>query len=401
MNLAKKLGYLILALGIGATGIHEFRSYKKIKDLQEYSTELKSQQELLSKNLSELENKLNSQNQEQDALKTDLEELASALREENLSQENKIDLLNKYASVVRVVINKENKKINELTKADETVANLVNEVSSKLEDVRTNLSEIATRTHEPGNLERFEKIVAPTVRVSCAQEVGSGTIIYCKQNSDIFRSYVLTAEHVIDGAVKEEKSITAEFFINNGEDTISFEGTLLEQNTALDLAIFQILCDSPLPSAKLISKDKIEQVQRFDDVYAVGCPLGYSPMQTEGEITIQNKILGNQNIWMVNAPAIFGNSGGGIYLAKTNELIGLLSRVSAYNNFINVAVPHMGIIIPPDKIYDWFERSNLQFLYDDNVSREECFRRREAQNTEVKTSQPEVNTPSVIPPVVK
>ncbi len=86
---------------------------------------------------------------------------------------------------------------------------------------------------------------------------------------------------------------------------------------------------------------------------------------------------------------------------KNNKMIGVLTRVSAYNNFINIAVPHMGIIIPPDMIYEWLEQSNLQFLYDDNVSMEECFRRREARNREVEAAQREINTPSVIPPVVK
>ena len=70
---------------------------------------------------------------------------------------------------------------------------------------------------------------------------------------------------------------------------------------------------------------------------------------------------------MINAPTIFGNSGGGIYHASSRTLIGVLSRISAYKNMIDVAVPHMGLVTAMDVVYDWLSTTRYAFVYKDRL----------------------------------
>ncbi|MEK6858197.1 MAG: serine protease, partial [Nanoarchaeota archaeon] len=248
--------------------------------------------------------------------------------------------------------------------------------------------------------ERYQKIIAPAVRMSCHLEVGSGTVVYSELEEGLFKTYVLTALHVVSGA-REGRPIQISVFDRDNEATRDFEGNLVDFSEKLDVAVVEIKSNASFHPAKIADKEKINDTQRFDDIYAVGCPLGYSPIQTEGEITTKNKILGGENYWMISAQTIFGNSGGGIFLKENNEMIGILTRVSAYNNFINIAVPHMGIVVSGDRIHEWFEQSNLQFLYNESISRQECFRRREGQNRQIQGHQPEINDPTSVRNVLR
>ena len=105
----------------------------------------------------------------------------------------------------------------------------------------------------------------------------------------------------------------------------------------------------------------------FSKVYAIGCPLGYAPMPTSGELTSTCKELDGVTYWMTNAPTIFGNSGGGIYLAESRQLVGVLSRISAYKNLIDVAVPHMGIVTPMTLVYDWLDTTEFAFVHKEGI----------------------------------
>ena len=427
MNLSKKLQYFALTafVGLGAYQFNRLNTRQQekfaflnqeIKNLRTENSfqndkmisleeQLKEQQELSNKNyenffqkLEIFDGALDTLYRDQNFLRTDLETLASSLREENLSQNEKITLLNKYSFAVKLILNKENHKIKELIEKDENIASLVNDISSRIENYRTSVLEVSARLQNQGDTERAEKIIAPTVRISCHLEVGSGTINYCKQEGEIWNTYAITAGHVVQGA-KEGRPIQVTVF-NANEEEFQIAAELIGFSEELDLAVIKLENNSKLYSAEIATKSEINNIKRFDDVYAVGCPLGYMPIQTEGEITSQNKILNGKNYWMVSAETIFGNSGGGIFLKENNEMIGVLTRVSAYNNFINVAVPHMGIVVPLDRIYKWLEEENLEFLYDSNFNREECFRKRAEKTGHHKPVQ-EVNDPTSVKNVLR
>ena len=136
----------------------------------------------------------------------------------------------------------------------------------------------------------------------------------------------------------------------------------------LDLALVEVRGYSIYGQrARMPSREYLKRIGIFSKVYAIGCPLGYSPLPTSGELTSKDKELEGTHYWMINAPTIFGNSGGGIYDAESRTLIGVLSRISAYKNMIDVAVPHMGLVTPLDQVYDWLDSTRYSFVYTDRL----------------------------------
>ena len=70
---------------------------------------------------------------------------------------------------------------------------------------------------------------------------------------------------------------------------------------------------------------------------------------------------------MQNAPSIFGNSGGGLFHGVTGDLLGLTSRITVTQLGFGMDVQSwMGFSTHPDRLYEFFEHQELQFLYDDN-----------------------------------
>ena len=68
---------------------------------------------------------------------------------------------------------------------------------------------------------------------------------------------------------------------------------------------------------------------------------------------------------MQNAPSIFGNSGGGLFHGLTGNLLGLTSRVTVTQLGFGVDVQSwMGFSTHPDRLYEFFDHQELQFLYD-------------------------------------
>jgi S1-C subfamily serine protease len=218
---------------------------------------------------------------------------------------------------------------------------------------------------------RQHELMAPTVRVNAAHEVGSGSLLWTRLLAPgKARSYVLTAWHIcaedppgapVDVDVYEE-----------GEPTRTDRGRIVVHDPTLDLALVEI--DSARPHrflANLPPRELVESLRVFTPIYAIGCPLGYPPLPSSGEVTCRDKLLDGLHYWMVNAPTIFGNSGGGIYTAEGHELIGVLSRISAYKNMIDVAVPHMGLVTPIHRVYDWLDSTEYAFVYRDRLAEQE------------------------------
>ena len=58
---------------------------------------------------------------------------------------------------------------------------------------------------------------------------------------------------------------------------------------------------------------------------------------------------------MISAPTYIGNSGGGIFHASTDELIGIFSKIYTHGTLRPTVIPHMGLAVPLDEIYDWLE----------------------------------------------
>jgi S1-C subfamily serine protease len=218
---------------------------------------------------------------------------------------------------------------------------------------------------------RYRELMSPTVRINARHEVGSGTIVWSKKAGKRARTYVLTAWHIVqDNLEADGPALPLEIdFYGGGELIRSEPGNIVAQQVSLDLALVEVRGYHVYEQqARLPSLAELDSMRIFSKVYAIGCPLGYSPMPTSGELASKEKELDGNHYWMVNAPTIFGNSGGGIYHARTRALIGVLSRISAYKNMIDVAVPHMGLVTSMDIVYDWLKKTRYSFIVRDRVT---------------------------------
>lgn len=218
---------------------------------------------------------------------------------------------------------------------------------------------------------RQRALMGPTVRINATHEVGSGTVLWSRfVGPGRARSYVLTAWHILQEEL--EGALFEIDLYEDGQQLPVERGRLVAHDPRLDLALVEI--DSKQPHrflANLPDRQDMKDMRVFTPIYAIGCPLGYPPLPTSGELTSRDKLLDGNHYWMVNAPTIFGNSGGGIYTAQTHLLIGVLSRISAYKNMIDVAVPHMGLVTPINRVYDWLDSTPYAFVYLDRLAEAE------------------------------
>jgi hypothetical protein len=234
-------------------------------------------------------------------------------------------------------------------------------------------------------------LLAATVRIESRTDVGSGTVIFSRPDGDGHVAYILTARHIVESNIPGHVPVFAAAYVD-GTRVHEAQGLVIAASRRLDVALVEARSPSPFPAvARLSPPERLQSMPLYSRVRAVGCPLGYAPMVTSGDLTSKAKVLDEQTFWMVSAPTIFGNSGGGIYAAGTGELLGVLSRISAYKSSFDVAVPHMGIVTSLVEVYDWLARERFQFLFDDRVSPEECLRARLA---ETRGSPPRADGPS-------
>jgi S1-C subfamily serine protease len=216
---------------------------------------------------------------------------------------------------------------------------------------------------------RYRELMSPTVRVNARHEVGSGSILWSQGvGGKKSRTFILTAWHIVQENVDEDgRPVPLEIdFYNGGSLQRTEPGRIVARDETLDLALIEVRGYTVYEQkARLPRREDLDRIGIFSKVYAIGCPLGYSPLPTSGELTSKDKELDGNTYWMINAPTIFGNSGGGIYHAESRTLIGVLSRISAYKNMIDVAVPHMGLVTPMNQVYDWLDKTRFGFVYRD------------------------------------
>jgi len=258
-------------------------------------------------------------------------------------------------------------------------------------------------------VQKHEQMFYPTVRVRTKKAGGSGTVVYSKKHKDEVYTYVITNHHVISDSVHIEKkwdpvlkrkvdkeildTVFVEFFrYNNYSHTIgsfAVEADIVaysEVNGGQDWALLRVR-DKENPAdwiANLFPLKDMDDIHIFDDVYAVGASLGHPPVASVGMITYMDDEIEHFKYWMSSAPTIFGNSGGAVYrwsgINKQYEYVGIPSRISIQPmGFSADAITHMGYFIPIDRIYNLLEDNDYQFIYDDNISIEDCKKSRKAK----------------------
>lgn len=237
---------------------------------------------------------------------------------------------------------------------------------SDFDDLRTHLDTRDVRA-------LYRDVLAPSVQVSAAGGVGGGTLLFSRKD----HSYVITAYHVIQKTPTDASSSASppdvRLYDDKGELADSVEADLVAHDEKKDLALLRLRTDRVYATpARLASRASLRGLRVFAPLYAIGCPLGHDPLPTLGEIAALHKVVGGENFRMMTAPTIFGNSGGGIFHRESREMIGVSVMVCTYDGAVSTPVPHLGIFVSMESVYDWLDGLHYQFIYDPSTTVEAC-----------------------------
>ena len=251
--------------------------------------------------------------------------------------------------------------------------------------------------------EVHHKVLYPVVRVRSGSAGGSGVLIYSEpdpKDSSRYINIALTCQHVVDAAIKirEEfdpvlkqqrktdyfEEVIIEVFDYQGSKLISSNATnaeIIAYDKHHDLAAVRLNNPRQMPyAASVIPKDEIKNINIADPVVTCGCSLLHDPFPNNGTLTYLREMIEQKSYLMANAPSIFGNSGGGLFHGDTGHLLGLTSRVTVTQLGFGLDVQTwMNFSTHPDRLYEFFEHQELQFLYDDNDDYHTAMERRDAK----------------------
>lgn len=244
-----------------------------------------------------------------------------------------------------------------------------------------------TNCDRPDYNRRHRELMLPVVRVRTEKALGSGTVIYSQGNGEKgYSTFVLTNEHVVDNLIAIEKRWSnllqrevkkdvlgipeCEFFEYAWEQRAvgarAVQADIMAYDKEEDLALLKLRSTSPVASvAKLFPQHEENTLRATMPVFAVGAGLGETPVITEGMLSSFGQIIDRREFWMNTGPAIYGNSGGALFLAETHELIGVPSRLAVT---WSQAIPHLQYAIPITRIYGFLADQRFRFIYDPNFT---------------------------------
>jgi S1-C subfamily serine protease len=192
---------------------------------------------------------------------------------------------------------------------------------------------------------------------------GGGTIVYSHGGA----TYALTAFHVVAKAVEKNAArhpVGVTLYRADGTAEERIEADLALWHEKKDIALLRLRTGRDLPTAKVLPRAAHASVGVFTPVYAVGCPLGHDPLPSTGEISTLRKDVQGERFWMMNAPTIYGNSGGGVFHRETLELLGVSTMICTFDNPSATPVPHLGIVLPVESIAAWLTAAGRAFIVD-------------------------------------
>lgn len=212
----------------------------------------------------------------------------------------------------------------------------------------------------------WRELVGPTVQLAGDTTVGSGVLLESRLDPDAEGAYVtwlITSWHVVRdiqaGLENVDVPVPITIYLESG-NRLQETAQLIEFDPVIDAALLKLNSTFAVEcGARLASRERLANLQIFEPVYAVGCPLGNDPIPTSGAVTSLQNPIGDANYWMINAPGYFGNSGGGVFGAEDHQLIGVYSKVYTYKRGV---VSHMGLIAPVTAIHEWLARENLDHV---------------------------------------
>lgn len=245
---------------------------------------------------------------------------------------------------------------------------------STLEATRSELAHVRGKI-EPDRRALTRTMIAPTVQLNGDDTVGSGTLVFSGPNPKTgeTESYVLTAHHVVRNILADTPSARTNGVIVtvylNGNERRDVRADMILNEPKIDAALLKLRSTDRFDNlARVLQKRDARRVEVWNPIYAVGCPLGNDPVPSAGAISSLKNELNGSNYWMINAPTYFGNSGGGIYLADTCELVGVFSKIYTHGKGAPVVIPHMGLCTPITTVHDWLGTAKLGWILEPAVA---------------------------------
>lgn len=242
-------------------------------------------------------------------------------------------------------------RLDGLTRAVEAAHGLASETRDELE-------RLIARGDHPN---RWTTMLAPSVQLSGKETVGSGVVLssYEPGAGRGHETLLLTAWHVVRDIQEElpgrSPPVPVTLYDQDGRRRRETARPLVH-DAGLDLAVLRLNTDEPVPHGAILpTREELRELDVFDPVVAVGCPLGNDPIPTGGQIAETDHRIDGESYWMISAPTYIGNSGGGIFDARSSRLIGIFSKIYTYGHLRPAVIPHMGLAAPLDRVYDWLE----------------------------------------------
>lgn len=220
-----------------------------------------------------------------------------------------------------------------------------------------------------------QRVLNATVRVNVLQGdrlegYGSGVVLQSLAKDGVFVNYVLSAAHLV---VSEEMPVVPTntgIIVDSYVDAVpylSFPASVRALHRENDWAIFSFESVEQLPVVKVASEVVLPSLGLFSELYTIGCPLALPPVRTRGELFAKGQSTG-RHFWLTTVVGTLGNSGGGVYHAGNDELVGVLSSSGTiqYNVLgvldFDISVPHTVLISPLTGFSEWLEKENLDVL---------------------------------------
>lgn len=253
------------------------------------------------------------------------------------------------------------------------LSEVISATSSLAERTREELGELNANL-DPNADERWDALLGPTVQLAGESTVGSGVLLQSEPAADGsgFETLLITAWHVVRDILADagDEHAPVPVTIYHADQEAQFEKAYVaRKNVGLDIAILVIRTSEHIDNgARLATHERLADAHVFQSIYAVGCPLGNDPIPTHGEIADTEHEVDASTYWMISAPTYIGNSGGGIFDARTHELLGIFSKIYTHGSLRPTVVPHMGLVTPLDQVYAWLEADGDGMLENRNVA---------------------------------
>ena len=237
------------------------------------------------------------------------------------------------------------------------------------EAARTAAQEASAKAHSPAARRSalVRDILSPVFQLSGEGAVGSGVLVYKGKDEKGSYYLALSCYHVIRDILGSRSGATLRDDVEVRFDAVDGKATyatahMIEEDLKTDLALLRIdtYLDLGQP-ARLAPSSRMSDIEVFSDIYTVGCPLGTAAQATRGEISRTSWDVDGVDHWMLSSPAYFGNSGGGIFLAETHELIGVFTKIYTHGSSRPQVITHMGLSVPLDTVLDWLLSKGYDF----------------------------------------